>query len=68
MLERNINQYNELVNHLESHLDKREFNEKLVQELIERITVSKTGQIDVVFKCNDVYQNVVKMLEGSDTE
>jgi DNA invertase Pin-like site-specific DNA recombinase len=68
MLERTINRYTELLKHLETYLDKREFNEKLVQELIERITVSKTGKIEVVFKCNDVYQKVVKIVEGSDSE
>jgi hypothetical protein len=67
-LERTINQYTELVNHLESYLDKREFNEKLVQELIERIIVSKTRKLEVVFKCNDVYQNIVKIVEGSGSE
>jgi hypothetical protein len=65
-LEKTISQYTEMVKNLETYLGKREFDEKLVHELIERITVSKNNGIEVTFKCNDVYREVIQMIEESD--
>jgi hypothetical protein len=60
-----ISQYNEIVHHLERYLDRREFQPNLVKELVERITISESKGVEVTFKCNDVYEEIVKMMEGS---
>lgn len=65
-LEKTVNCYKDLVKHLESYLDKRDFNEALVKELVERIVYYPSGGIEVIFKCNDVAEEIARLLEGSD--
>lgn len=63
-LERTINQFESIVKHLEQYLDSRDFNEELVHELVERISFSKENGIEITFKCDDVYQEVIQLTEG----
>lgn len=62
-IERRARQYMELVENLEQHLNDRTFNLDLVKELVERIDVSGDGSIAVQFRCNDVYEELFKMME-----
>ena len=64
VLEKKTNRYMDMVNHLEKYLDKREYNEALVQELVEYIEVYKDGSIHVCFKCNDAFQQIAEEMEG----
>ena len=48
---------------LEKYLDDRSFNQKLIDELVERIEVSSKGIIEVKMKCMDVFQKVSEILE-----
>ena len=46
------------------YLDKREYNEALVQELVEYIEVYANGSIHVCFKCKDEFQQIAEEMEG----
>ena len=67
-MERTINRYTELTNHLEQYLDIRDFNAELVKELVERISFSGEKGIEITFKCSDVLQEIEEMTEGADME
>lgn len=64
MLEKRVNRYMDMVNHLEKYLDKREYNDALVQELVEYVEVFTDGSIHVCFKCKDDFQQITKKMEG----
>ena len=64
MLEKRINRYMDMVTHLEKYLDKREYNDALVQELVEYVEVFTDGSIHVCFKCKDDFQQITKKMEG----
>lgn len=64
VLEKKTNRYMDMVNHLEKYLDKREYNEALVQELVEYIEVYEDGSIHVCFKCNDEFQQIAEEMGG----
>ena len=49
---------------MEKYLDKREYNEALVQELVEYIEVYANGSIHVCFKCKDEFQQIAEEMEG----
>lgn len=51
---------------LEEHLGEAAFNSELANELIERITISKKGRIEIVYSCQDVFAAVTAMLEEGD--
>lgn len=68
LMGRRIQQYMELIENLEKYLDDRTFNIGLVNELVERIDVSKDGSIAIRFKCNDVYEELIQMIEGIQNE
>ena len=48
---------------LEEHLGEVAFDSELAKVLIERITISKKGSIDIQYACNDVYETVAAMLD-----
>ena len=50
--------------YMEKYLDKREYNEALVQELVEYIEVYANGSIHVCFKCKDEFQQIAEEMEG----
>ena len=64
ILEKKANRYMDMVNHMEKYLDKREYNEALVQELVEYIEVYANGNIHVCFKCKDEFQQIAEEMEG----
>lgn len=64
ILEKKVNRYMDMVNHMEKYLDKREYNEALVQELVEYIEVYANGSIHVCFKCKDEFQQIAEEMEG----
>lgn len=63
IVEKNIDSFLEIENNLEKYLDDRSFNQKLIDELVERIEVSSKGIIEVKMKCMDVFQKVSEILE-----
>ena len=48
---------------LEEHLGEVAFDSELAKDLIERITISKKGSIEIQYACNDVYEAVAAMLD-----
>ncbi len=58
-LNRAIEQYEGLTARLERYMEIPEFDEKLVKELVSRIYVSDDGGVEVVFQCEDVFQNAL---------
>lgn len=64
MIEKRVNRYMDMVTHLEKYLDKREYNDALVQELVEYVEVFTDGSIHVCFKCKDDFQQITKKMEG----
>ena len=64
ILEKKANRYMDMVNHMKKYLDKREYNEALVQELVEYIEVYADGSIHVCFKCKDEFQQIAEEMEG----
>ena len=53
---------------LEEHIGELAFNEKLADELIERIDVSDQGSIEIHFTCDDVCMRVAELLEDGEHE
>lgn len=52
---------------LEEHLGEVAFDSELAKVLIERITISKKGSIEIQYACNDIYEAIAAMLdEGED--
>lgn len=51
---------------LEQHLGKIAFNQQLADQLIDRIIVSGSGKIEIVFTCDDICSQIAKMLEGGE--
>lgn len=66
-MEKTIEHFMELEKHLEEYLDERGFNQKLVDELVDYISVSSKGIIEVRFKCADVFRETLKITEGSES-
>lgn len=64
MIEKRVNRYMDMVTHMEKYLDKREYNDALVQELVEYVEVFTDGSIHVCFKCKDDFQQITKKMEG----
>lgn len=64
ILEKKANRYMDMVNHMEKYMDKREYNEALVQELVEYVEVYANGSIHVCFKCKDEFQQIAEEMEG----
>lgn len=58
-LNRAIEQYEGLAARLGRYLEVPEFDEKLVKELVSRIYVSDDCGVEVVFQCEDVFQNAL---------
>ena len=58
-IEQTVKRYHELAAHLSEYLDNTEFNEELAEELVHRIYVGDQGKIEIVFNCEDVFQNAV---------
>ena len=54
---------NRSISHLEQYLDDRSFNQKLIDELVDKIYVSSKGMIEVRMKCSDVFQKVMEIME-----
>lgn len=53
---------------LEEHLGEAAFNSDLASELVERITISRKGSIEVQYSCSDAFAEVAAMLdEGEET-
>lgn len=53
---------------LEQHLGNPAFSQKLADQLIDRIIVSGSGKIEIVFTCDDVCSQIAELLEGSEAE
>ncbi len=61
--DRAVGQFLDLQERLEDYLGKAAFNKKLADELIEKITISKKGSIEIQFSCDDICTKVASMLE-----
>lgn len=48
---------------LEEHLGEIAFNSELAKELVEKITISKKGSIEIQYSCNDVFAAVTALLD-----
>ena len=58
-----IEEFLEIEKNLEKYLDERSFNQKMIDELIEKIYVSSKGMIEIQMKCSDVFQKITEILE-----
>lgn len=65
-IEKILNQHHVLTQQISEQEGSRELDQKLIQELIERFTISSSGNIEVRFKCQDVVRNMMKLMEGCD--
>ena len=65
-IEKILNQHHALTQQVSEQEGSRELDQKLIQELIERFTISSSGNIEVRFKCQDVVRNMMKLMEGCD--
>ena len=63
MVEKSIDDFLEIEKNLEQYLDDRSFNQKLIDELVDKIYVSSKGMIEVRMKCSDVFQKVMEIME-----
>lgn len=55
--EKSIHQFQQMVARLEQYLDGAEFQEELVKELVSKIVVGKDNRIELVLKCQDVFES-----------
>ncbi|MCD7750464.1 MAG: recombinase family protein [Lachnospiraceae bacterium] len=62
-LEKKAEAFMNLANHLEKYLDCREFNQELVNELVDRIYIGKDNTLELRFKCADVYRELAECME-----
>jgi hypothetical protein len=53
---------------LEQHLGEVAFNERLADELVEKIMVSEQGSVEIRFACDDVCSYVAELLGDGGTE
>lgn len=67
-IEDNINKFLELAENLEQHLSNNEYEDDFIRELVDTIWVSADGAIEVRFRCEDVYKNIMDIMEGCETE
>lgn len=63
IVEKSIENFLDIEVHLEKYLNDRSFNQKLVDELVEQVEVSSKGMIEIKLKCEDVFQNVLEIME-----
>ena len=61
-----LNQHHALTKKIREYEGSRELDQELIRELIERFTISATGNIEVRFKCQDVVRNMMELMEGCD--
>lgn len=57
-IEEKIRKYLDMTKHLEEYLDSYAFNADLVKELIQKIEVSSENQIHIVFRFQDIFQEL----------
>lgn len=62
--EKSIHKYLDLIKNLEKYLNVREFDETLVYYLVEKILIGTEGKVEISFKCKDVYEDIIKIVEG----
>ncbi|MCD8013514.1 MAG: recombinase family protein [Lachnospiraceae bacterium] len=67
-LEKNAEAFLKLADHLEEYLDCRDFNQELVNELVDRIYIGKDNTLEIRFRCADVYQKLAECMEGMTNE
>jgi DNA invertase Pin-like site-specific DNA recombinase len=58
-MERVTRKYREQAQHLEEYLEVKDFDERLVKELVSRILVSSDDTVTLEFKCGDVYRDAL---------
>lgn len=62
-VEKSIEEFLEVEKNLEKYLDDKSFNQTLIDELVEKISVSSKGRIEIQMKCSDVFQKIIKIME-----
>ncbi len=65
-MEKTVMEYSSIVKHLEPCLGKRDFDEKLVHELVERISFSGNNRVEVTFKYDSICNDIKNIMKGSD--
>jgi len=60
-----IESYQTFARRLEDFLDKGTYTESVLAELIDRIDVYDPQKIEIHFKCQDIYKEIIEMLEGN---
>lgn len=68
MLQKKYDSYMDMINSVKPYLGKREFNEELIKELVERIDVTADGDIHIRFACQDGFRLFDEMIEGGTNE
>lgn len=58
-IKKEVEQFQAMAEDLEKYLDMEGFNQKLADELVERIIVDNDGSVEVVFSCKDVFESAV---------
>lgn len=61
-----IRKYEEMANNLEQYICVTEFEPALIEQLVERVLVSPSGRIEIVFKYADVFQRITELMEVGD--
>lgn len=67
-VERLLDRHRKLGEQLTQHKGSRKFDKALVHELIERISISKSGNIEIRFKCEDIIGEMLDLIEGCEEE
>ena len=59
VIKKEVEQFQAMAEDLEKYLAIDGFNQKLVDELVERIIVDNDGRVEVVFSCKDVFESTI---------
>lgn len=60
-MEKTITRFLELTEQLRTYSADGDLDQKLIDELVEQIDVSPDGKLEIHFKCEDIYADVLKM-------
>ncbi len=62
--EKKIGRCMDMVKHLEQYVGRTESDASIVSELVEKVLVSSTGEIEIRFCCDDVFKELSELQDG----
>lgn len=64
-MEKTVMEYGGIVKRMKPYLGKRDFDEKLVQELVERISISGNNRVEITFKHDGICKEIDNIIHNT---